>query len=133
MVCTSCDAVYRIADRQLSCGNCNSPLELAREADGRPRRDVGTYAFLKPLGDMATAHMKSVGLMIESGGPSLKEQIEGSVTCGWCGKEYETRPDSPNCLACGGVLPLPPSVEPGPRPPSPPRKLHPPKTAAAIA
>ena len=124
VVCTSCDSVYQIANRRLSCGNCNAPLELAEEQGlPKPRRDVSSFGFLKPLADMSNKHLKSVGMLIEAGGPSLKKQVEGEVTCGWCTKHYNQRPDSPNCDACGGVLPLPPSAEIGPQPPSAPRDL----------
>ena len=124
VVCTSCGSVYQIEDHRLSCGNCNAPLEL-REEEGlsKPRRDVTSFGFLKPIADMANAHLKSVGMMVEAGGPSLKKQVEGEVTCGWCAQHYSQRPTSPNCPSCGGVLPLPPSADPGPEPPSTPRQL----------
>ena len=124
VVCTSCDSVYQIDDRRLSCKNCNAPLTLAEEQGlAQPRRDVTSFGFLKPLANLANQHLKSVGMMIEAGGPSLKKQVAGEVTCGWCTKHYGQRPASPNCDTCGGVLPLPPSAELGPEPPPVPRHL----------
>jgi len=62
-------------------------------------------------------------VMRDAGEPSLKDQVEGHVTCGWCSTRYESRPDSANCESCGGVLPMPPGNDPGPEPPPAPRQL----------
>ena len=80
-------------------------------------------AFLKPLGDTVEEQYRDVSMIREVGGPSLAARVEGPVMCGWCRSLHQTRPQSPNCEHCGGVLPMPPGADPGPPPTAPPRKL----------
>jgi hypothetical protein len=43
------------------------------------------------------------------------------ITCGWCHTNYAHW--QTNCDNCGGPLPPPPGMDPGPKPPETPRKL----------
>jgi hypothetical protein len=122
--CTYCDSVYRITDRRLTCANCGAALKLSEDMTGyKEIRYAGSFAALRPFANLVDEHMRSVQLLREGSGLSAEERFEGRVVCGWCRHQYDHRPDGPNCTNCGGVLPLPPSLERGPAPPATPRTL----------
>jgi hypothetical protein len=124
-VCTNCESAYRGQRAGTACNNCGAPVEsmpcpvdLSREPEY-----IGMMAFLKPLADAVTESFEDGNLLREAGGPSLDERFTGQTVCGWCGRQYDSRPSSPNCTECGGVLPMPPDGDAGPPPPAPPRRL----------
>ena len=124
VACDSCESVYRVEERRLACQNCGSPLSLVEDAAvGTQRQYLGAYSFLKGIADLSDQALKAQGIMRDAGGPSAKARTEGSVSCSWCETHYATRPQSPNCNACGGVLPMPVGFDRGPAPPAAPRKL----------
>jgi len=123
--CANCGSVYRAHRAGSTCVNCGgelsgpkSPVDLTREP-----KFLGVFGFLKPVADSMDAGLREQNLLRSSGGASLAERIEGRVVCGWCRRQYTSRPPSPNCEQCGGVLPLPPGSDPGAPPPPPPRRL----------
>ena len=123
--CPSCGSVYRFRPELTDCANCGAvldqgitPIDLSREP-----KFIGVMGFLKPVADSVMSSMRDENLLCDAGGPSLAERLDGPVACGWCGQQYKTRPESPNCAACGGVLPIPPGGDPGAPPPNAPRKL----------
>ena len=122
--CPACESVFRVDQQLVSCRNCGKPLVLDDVLPvGSQRRSVGTMAFLKGVADIADSSMHASGLMRDTGSASAGQRSAGPVTCSWCSAHFNQRPESPNCLQCGGVLPSPPGFDPGPQPPASPRKL----------
>ena len=120
--CPTCGSVYKLDERLLNCKNCGNELPQP-SLEKTDREFLGVFSSLKSIADSQSERMRRSGMMEDVGRPSMKVQVESSVTCGWCGQHYDKRPDSPNCESCGGVLPLPPSSDPGPEPPPAPRRL----------
>jgi hypothetical protein len=125
VICTSCESLYQVADKRLSCENCGHSLMLAEAPRDAERLNLALpkFSLAGKLADAADRQIQSQGLLFESGGESLREQMEGHVSCGWCGVHYDERPTDPNCTTCGGVLPPPPSLDLGDPPPVTPRVL----------
>ena len=119
--CPTCNSIYQVDQRPEKCENCGAVLPDAPQ--DREHRNLAVGKGLKNVVDGVDEAWKNSGMMKEVGQPSLKEQVEGSVICGWCGTKYDRRPDDPNCSTCAGPLPLPPSADPGPAPPPAPRQL----------
>ena len=123
--CPACGSVYTPDQAKPNCVNCGAelPLLIPAAGAGRKRTYIGVLSSLKPLADLVVPYLKREEMLQDAGGPSLKDRVEGHVICGWCGRRYDARPESPNCKSCGGVLRLPMGSEPGPSPPRPPRNL----------
>ena len=125
VICTACDSLYQIADKRLSCENCGHSLTLAESNHVISRRNLAlpNHSLARTLANASDQQIQSQGLLFESGGESLRQQVESQVSCGWCGIHYDERPIDPNCRHCGGVLPQSPGLEPGDPPPATPRTL----------
>lgn len=123
--CGACGSVYRSSQAPAACRNCQGPLsEPYSPVDlTLTPRYVGVLSFLKPLGEDIETSLEKNNQLQAAGSADFVEQMEGPVTCGWCGTRHNQRPGSPNCPTCGGVLPLPPGSDPGSPPPAPPRQL----------
>lgn len=125
VICTSCESLYQIADKRLSCENCGHSLVLTEASDNLERRNLAVpkSSLVGKLANAADQQIKSQGQLFDSGGESLRQQMEGHIACGWCGTHYDERPTDPNCTTCGGVLPSPPGLNLGDPPPKTPRSL----------
>ncbi len=122
--CPSCHGVYRVQDRRLACENCGTPVALVEDLpEGKSRRAIGSFAYMKSVADNVDKSMAATGMMVNAGSSSARQRTEGHVSCSWCGRHYDSRPESPNCESCGGVLPMPIGFNPGPAPPAAPRRL----------
>lgn len=119
--CLHCDSVYRLGNVPKNCGNCGADLHSTLSDGLKVQRTfVSTiFAAFQRWGDN---NLIRTGDIRDVANPSLKDQVEGHVTCGWCHHEHDVRPGSPNCQACGGVLPMA-AGDPGPKPPPGPRQL----------
>ena len=87
VICTSCESLYQITDKRLSCENCGHSLVLAEASDTSERRNLAVpkSSLVGKLANTADQQIKSQGLLFESGGESLRQQMEGHIVCGWCG------------------------------------------------
>ena len=119
--CPGCGTVYKLDHAPTNCRNCGTALDSAPVEPEIDRQDV---SFVMPwMERWSESIWRRRGMLHEVGRPSLKQQVEAHVTCGWCRTRYETRPDMHDCRKCGGTLPMPPGNDPGPKPPLTARNL----------
>lgn len=144
--CSGCGGVYRWRSDLEACRNCGHQLSRAEDQidlDGEVRvMKLGPatkivlamfrrYMQSRPeLSDTLSddpkrrlAALKKANLLNYAGRPGLDEHFTGPTICGWCRRQYQSRPASSNCETCGGTLPMPADGDPGPPPDAPPRKL----------
>lgn len=116
--CLYCEAVYRLGSVPANCANCGADLHAVMSTGLKVARTFVSTIFAA-FRRWSDNNLIRAGQIRDVATPSLKERVEGSISCGWCRHRHEVRPESPNCQSCGGVLPMP-AGNPGRKPP----KLH---------